>query len=160
MRLLPDDIAASLTAYREPGPAELPLVFRATSAPIVRAASNSRAYKIINRRSVARAETEGFEIYPDNGGVSRGTTLASEDTRVLRQEKDEEAYISRVVRAKACGAGGGGDGGDEGLLKANIRTRLPAPSEPEGRAGDEGGIAHAETNDGSCDFVSSGVWSG
>lgn len=101
MRLLPNDLAASLTAYREPGRAELPLVFRATSAPIVRAAPNSRVAKIIGRRNAARADTRGIAASKGGGagGVDHETPLAAEDVGEWRQEKEEDAHMERIVRA-------------------------------------------------------------
>lgn len=151
MRLLPEDLAASLTAYREPGRSELPLVFRATSAPIVRAAPNSRAAKVFNRRSVDRADTTGVV----------------HDEAFLEKEKEEEARATRIFcQAEALiatssgrggGRGGGGGGGDGMVRTSMIRTRVPAPSDPNVASDFPGG---AGTNDGSCEFANSTVWSG
>eukprot|EP00903_Cladosiphon_okamuranus_P007919 g7647.t1 len=176
VRLLPDDLAASVTAYREPGRAELPLVFRATSAPIVRTAPNSRAAaKVINRRGAARADTGGVAAGPGGGGGGvRGTAVGTNDMGVWHQE---EARIARILRAAEAtiakspgggggdGRGGGGDGGVEGGRKTNIGTRVPAPSDPDFTSELPGGMGYkekrapAEASDGSCDFVSSTVWS-
>lgn len=176
MRLLPDDLAASLTTYREPGRAELPKVFRATSAPIVRAAPNSRTAKTISRRNAARADARGAATSPGGRGVDDGNARAADDAGESRQEKEEDANMARIVRAAedALAKSGGGDrgagdaedGGGDGALKTSIRARLPAPSDPEfasdfpGGASDGDGTLHAENNDESCDFVSSTVWSG
>lgn len=173
MRLLPDDLASSLTAYREPGRAELPLVFRATSAPIVAAAPNSRAVKNVPRRSAGRADPRGTPMGPDcGGGGGHGATPAAEGVGEWSREKEEQAHVARIVRAaedlvaNSGGGGGGGDGIGGGGQKSSFTTRLPATSDPDfsssvpGGVGAEEEMARAETTDGSCDFVSSTIWSG
>lgn len=103
MRLLPDDFAASLP-YREPGPAELPRIFRATAIPIVSAATpNARVTASINRQITARANKGGVMTSPDgtgadNDGPSEADglgTWASDS----RQGEQEAADVARVVRA-------------------------------------------------------------
>ncbi|CAM9270645.1 unnamed protein product [Ectocarpus fasciculatus] len=172
--LLPGDLTASLPVYREPGKSELPVIFRATSAPIVRAVPGLRVAERVGwRRAAARANQRGAISSPD--GNESPNVVSPEDGR-WRQELCEEleaTHMARVVRAaenivakssgRSCGGGGGGV--DVEPLKSGVRTRIPAPSgQDSGQhlAGGDDSEALMPTglNDGSCDFVSSTIWSG
>eukprot|EP00752_Nemacystus_decipiens_P012721 g11271.t1 len=156
-RLLPDDLAASLTSYREPGRAELPLVFRATSAPIVIAAPHARVTKVTNRRRAARAGSRAIATSLGRGGGGGGgvTVAAVDGAGEWRREKEEEAHVERIVRAaedvvaKSGGGSGSGDGGGKGRHKTSITTRLPVTLDPDfvselpGGVGGDDGMAPA-----------------
>ncbi|CAB1113869.1 unnamed protein product [Ectocarpus sp. CCAP 1310/34] len=171
--LLPDDVMASPPVYREPGKSELPVIFRATSAPIVRAVPSLRpAERLRWGRAAAPANQRGAISSPD-GNESRNAVSLEEGG--WRQELGEEgaAHMARAVRsagnivAKSSGRSfsGGGGGGDVEPSKSGVRTRIPAPSGQDSGQNLAGGDDSAEMpqtglNDGSCDFVSSTIWSG
>lgn len=171
--LLPDDLTASPPVYREPGKSELPVIFRATSAPIVRAVPSLRAAERLRwGRAAARANQRGAISSPD-GNESRNAVSLEEGG--WRQElcEEEAAHMARVVRsaekmvAKSSGRsfGGGGGGGDVEPSKSGVRARIPAPSGHnlgKNLAGGDGSAEMPQTglDDGSCDFVSSTIWSG
>ncbi|CAN0263621.1 unnamed protein product [Pylaiella littoralis] len=104
MRLLPDDFAASLSVYREPGRAELPRIFRATAIPLVSAATpNVRVAESINRQVKARANKRGIITSPD--GTSAGNDAPPEVDGVdkwrpeSRQSEQGAAGVAMAVRA-------------------------------------------------------------
>ncbi|CAM9734567.1 unnamed protein product, partial [Ectocarpus sp. 8 AP-2014] len=168
--LLPDDLTASPPVYREPGKSELPVIFRATSAPIVRVVPRFRAAERLRwGRAAARPNQRGAISSPD-GNESRNAVSLEEGG--WRQElcEEEAAHMARVVRsaenivAKSSGRSFGGIGGDVEPSKSGVRTRIPAPSGQDLGQNLVGGDDSAEMPqtglDDSCDFVSSTIWSG
>lgn len=99
MGLLPDDFAASLPAYREPGRAELPRLFRATAAPIVSAATpNARVIESVNRKLMARAHKRGIITSPDGIGLDTpGTDGVDKWHTESRQSDRSTNYPPRDV---------------------------------------------------------------
>ncbi|CAN0263920.1 unnamed protein product [Ectocarpus sp. 12 AP-2014] len=175
-RLLPDDLPASPPVYREPGKSELPVIFRATSAPIVRAVPSLRPAERLRWGRAAPPANQRGAISSPAGNEGRNAVSLEEGG--WRQElcEEEAAHMARVVRsaenivAKSSGrsfSGGVGGGGGSNVepSKSGVRTRIPAPSGQDSEQNLAGGDDSAEMpqtglNDGSCDFVSSTIWSG
>lgn len=104
MRLLPDDFAASLPAYREPGRAELPRIFRATAIPIASAATpNARVAESINRQITARANKGGVMTSPDGTGADNDAPPEANSLGMWISDskpgEQEAADMARGVRA-------------------------------------------------------------
>ena len=116
MKLLPTDLALALPPYREPGRAQLPLIFRATSAPIVksspaavRAVSVTGGARRISRRRSLSAAPKGGVIMDSDGPVGDFRYQREANGLIIPKMQSAEE-TGNAARNPSAAEGGDGSG--------------------------------------------------